>query len=99
MHALTLIHFAIVVAALFSSSNAAPIASPFRHASTASALKATKRDGSNKLVVAHVLVGNTYPYTTDNWASDIQLAYNNGVDGFALNVGSDSWQPDRVADA
>ena len=99
MFALTLIPFMAVVVALFGSSSAVPIASPFRHASTANALKAAKRDDSSKLVVAHVLVGNTYPYTTDNWASDIQLAYNNGIDGFALNVGSDSWQPDRVADA
>jgi glucan endo-1,3-alpha-glucosidase len=30
---------------------------------------------------------------------DISLASSKGVDAFALNVGSDSWQPDRVADA
>jgi len=99
MHALALIHFVVAVAALFGAVSAAPIASPFRHASKASALKAAKRDGSGKLVVAHVMVGNTYPYTIDNWTSDIQLASDNGIDGFALNVGSDSWQPDRVADA
>ncbi|EGN98394.1 glycoside hydrolase family 71 protein [Serpula lacrymans var. lacrymans S7.3] len=52
-----------------------------------------------KYVVAHVIVGNTYPYTVDNWKSDILLAHANGIDGFALNVGSDSWQPQRVADA
>ncbi|KAH9936318.1 glycoside hydrolase [Fomitopsis serialis] len=48
---------------------------------------AAKRDDSGKLVVAHVIVGNTYPYTIDNWTSDIQLASDNGIDGFALNVG------------
>ncbi|KAJ1548344.1 hypothetical protein HK405_003599 [Cladochytrium tenue] len=50
-------------------------------------------------VWAHHMVGNTYPYTQDNWASDIALASSYGIDGFALNVGSDSWQPARVADA
>lgn len=58
-----------------------------------------KRDSSSKLVVAHHIVGNTFPYTESNWASDIKLAYDSGLDGFALNVGVDSWQPDRVADA
>jgi glucan endo-1,3-alpha-glucosidase len=54
---------------------------------------------SQKYVVAHFMVGNTYPYTVDNWASDIALAYSAGIDAFALNVGSDEWQPQRVADA
>ncbi|KZP01429.1 glycoside hydrolase family 71 protein [Calocera viscosa TUFC12733] len=45
------------------------------------------------------MVGNTYPYTQDTWASDISLASSKGLDAFALNFGSDSWQPDRIADA
>ncbi|KAI0061704.1 glycoside hydrolase [Artomyces pyxidatus] len=45
------------------------------------------------------MVGNTFPYTTTDWANDIALAHDNGIDGFALNIGSDSWQPARVADA
>lgn len=45
------------------------------------------------------MVGNTYPYTVDTWAADIALAYANGIDSFALNIGSDDWQPARVADA
>lgn len=55
--------------------------------------------GNPKYVFAHHMVGNTYPYTVDNWASDIQLAHANGIDAFALNIGSDEWQPQRVADA
>ncbi|KAI0917175.1 hypothetical protein AcV5_007718 [Taiwanofungus camphoratus] len=91
MRASTLIQLTGLVAAAIV--NALPH-SPFRHRSIA------KRDnGSAKLVVAHMMVGNTYPYTVDNWASDIALAHASGIDGFALNVGSDSWQPDRVADA
>ena len=31
--------------------------------------------------------------------TDIILATSKGIDGFALNVGSDSWEPARVADA
>ncbi|EPQ54502.1 glycoside hydrolase [Gloeophyllum trabeum ATCC 11539] len=52
-----------------------------------------------KYVVAHHMVGNTFPYTADNWSADIALAHSAGIDGFALNVGSDEWQPQRVADA
>lgn len=36
--------------------------------------------------------GNAYPYTPQTWAQDIQLAHTYGIDGFALNVGSDVWQ-------
>ena len=57
------------------------------------------RPGRRKYVVAHHMVGNTYPYTQDTWASDIALAQANGIDGFALNVGTDSWQVTQVASA
>lgn len=56
-------------------------------------------DGSPKYIVAHHIVGNTFPYTPDDWADDMALAQASGIDGFALNVGVDSWQPDRVKDA
>ncbi|PSR74813.1 hypothetical protein PHLCEN_2v9527 [Hermanssonia centrifuga] len=69
------------------------IRSPFRHR------KVSKRDGSQKFVVAHHMVGNTYPYTQDDWTSDIQAAHAAGIDGFALNIGSDDWQPTQVASA
>ncbi|KAG6854668.1 hypothetical protein C0991_003316 [Blastosporella zonata] len=45
------------------------------------------------------MVGNTYPYTLQDWSDDVALAHASGVDGFALNMGVDEWQPDRVADA
>ena len=32
-------------------------------------------------------VGNTYSYTQDDWARNIQVALNATIDGFALNVG------------
>ena len=56
-------------------------------------------NGDPKYVVAHHMVGNTFPYTIDDWAEDIVLAHEAGIDGFALNMGTDSWQPARVADA
>ncbi|KAI0084982.1 glycoside hydrolase family 71 protein [Irpex rosettiformis] len=53
----------------------------------------------NKLVFAHFIVGNTYNYSTTNWKADIILASSKGIDAFALNVGSDSWEPSQVANA
>ncbi|KAF9218465.1 glycoside hydrolase family 71 protein [Gyrodon lividus] len=52
-----------------------------------------------KIVIAHFIVGNAYNYTIDNWILDISLASSKGIDGFALNVGSNPWEPTRVADA
>ncbi|KII85452.1 glycoside hydrolase family 71 protein [Plicaturopsis crispa FD-325 SS-3] len=57
------------------------------------------RDASDKLVVAHFMVGNTDPYTVDDWTKDITLASSKGIDGFALNVGSDAFQKTQVANA
>ncbi|KAJ7694797.1 glycoside hydrolase family 71 protein [Mycena rosella] len=54
---------------------------------------------SQKFVIAHFIVGNTYPYTINDWNQDIVLAASKGIDAFALNVGRDPWQPFRVADA
>ncbi|KAF8631025.1 hypothetical protein AX15_002636 [Amanita polypyramis BW_CC] len=54
---------------------------------------------AQKYVVAHHMVGNTYPYTLNDWADDIAQAHAAGIDGFALNMGRDDWQPARVADA
>jgi len=50
-------------------------------------------------VWAHHMVGNAYPYAQSDWLSDINAASSYGIDGFALNMGSDSWQPARIADA
>ncbi|KAF9031404.1 glycoside hydrolase family 71 protein [Hymenopellis radicata] len=54
---------------------------------------------SPKVVAAHVIMGNTYPYTVNDWMQDIQLASSKGIDSFALNLGADDWQIARVADA
>lgn len=68
-------------------------------APTAMSFKPLSRRGSTKYVVAHFMVGNSYPYDERNWLSDILLAHQSGIDGFALNVGRDSWQPQQVANA
>ncbi|OJT10982.1 Glucan endo-1,3-alpha-glucosidase agn1 [Trametes pubescens] len=52
-----------------------------------------------RAVFAHVIVGNTYNYTMSTWANDIALAASKGIDAFALNVGSDSWEPGQIANA
>ncbi|TEB38068.1 glycoside hydrolase [Coprinellus micaceus] len=44
------------------------------------------------------MVGNTYPYSVDDWLDDIKLAASYLIDGFVLNVGREDWQRDRVAD-
>ncbi|KAF5342756.1 hypothetical protein D9757_014508 [Collybiopsis confluens] len=62
-------------------------------------MSATSPTSSPRYVVAHHIVGNTFPYTSQDWLNDIKLANASGIDGFALNIGRDSWQPDRVADA
>ncbi|ORX34643.1 glycosyl hydrolase family 71-domain-containing protein [Kockovaella imperatae] len=50
-------------------------------------------------VFAHFMVGNTYPYDQSKWAADVAAAAAQGIDGFALNMGSDSWQPPQVTNA
>ncbi|KAJ3504028.1 hypothetical protein NLJ89_g8158 [Agrocybe chaxingu] len=59
---------------------------------------ATIEAASRNFVFAHFMVGNTYPYTVDNWFDDIQLAASQDIDGFVLNVGREDWQIQRCAD-
>lgn len=82
--------------------------------STSEARSLSKR-GLTPSVVGHFMVGNTYPYTKWDWIrgtrlfltlfasnmrrKDIRQASSKGLDAFALNLGVDSWQPDRIADA
>ncbi|ORY35656.1 glycosyl hydrolase family 71-domain-containing protein [Naematelia encephala] len=54
---------------------------------------------SSKTVYAHHMVGNTYSYTAATWADDISQAQAAGIDGFALNYGSDYWQVPHIQDA
>ena len=60
--------------------------------------KRSSSDGG-KFIFAHFMVGNSYPYGPSDWTNDFNLAMANGIAGFALNFGSDSWQPGHMADA
>lgn len=53
--------------------------------------------GANK-VFAHFMIGNTYSMTSvSQYETEIAKAISMGLDGFACNVGSDTWQPNRLS--
>ncbi|KAJ9124508.1 hypothetical protein QFC24_003299 [Naganishia onofrii] len=81
-----------------SVKSAAPAASTATGAVVAGATKIPRSSAAHE-VYAHHMVGNTYPYSQSNWATDVQLAKAASIDGFALNMGSDWWQSARVSDA
>lgn len=41
------------------------------------------------------MVGFAYPSDQNYFDNQIKRAKSAGIDGFALNVGIDQWQPDR----
>ncbi|TBU46665.1 glycoside hydrolase family 71 protein [Dichomitus squalens] len=43
------------------------------------------------------MVGNTYPYSLEDWKEDIILASTHHIDGFALNVGPEEWQKRSIS--
>ncbi|MCJ1335824.1 hypothetical protein MMC09_001098 [Bachmanniomyces sp. S44760] len=49
-----------------------------------------------KSVFAHFMVGNVYSYTEQTWANDIATAKAAHIDGFALNIGPDSYTETQV---
>lgn len=53
-----------------------------------------------KAVFAHHIVGNTYSYTTNDWANDITKAKSAGIDAFVLNIGAQtSYTDTQLANA
>ncbi|XDG06449.1 hypothetical protein ABKA04_006064 [Annulohypoxylon sp. FPYF3050] len=55
------------------------------------------RQGSGRQVFAHYMVGLTSGQSKDQWQKDITDAKSAGIDGFALNVGSqDSWNAEQL---
>ncbi|KAG8862543.1 hypothetical protein FRB96_001100 [Tulasnella sp. 330] len=84
------------------STTASATASAVSAVNSTSAFNATTvtppASSSGKLVVAHYMMGNAYSATVASLKNDIALAQSASIDGFALNVGSDSWQPGRVTD-
>jgi glucan endo-1,3-alpha-glucosidase len=53
----------------------------------------------NKKVFANYMVGFAYSTDQNFFDAQIKRAKSVGIDGFALNVGIDNWQPDLVAKA
>lgn len=53
-------------------------------------------DSKTREVFAHFIVGIVPAYTQDDWVVDMELAQHYGIDGFALNVGADSWNHDQL---
>ena len=84
---------------VIESSTIATSASASAQTSAAAEPTSAPSSADTHNVWAHHMVGNTYPYAESDWLSDIQAASSYGIDGFALNMGSDSWQPARIADA
>ena len=62
---------------------------------------ATKSSSSNidKKVFAHYMVGFAYSSDQNFFDGQIKKAKSAGIDGFAMNVGIDDWQPDRISKA
>lgn len=66
-------------------------------ANTALAGVALPRQGGGRQVFAHYMVGLTSGQTRDQWQTDISQAKSAGIDGFALNIGSqDSWNGEQL---
>ena len=88
MHTSTL--FAALGLCAISLVNAIPVSHPFSHNAF------VKRSSGPKAVFAHFMMGNAFPYTQKDFEDDVKLASASGIDAFALNIGTDSWQPDHV---
>ncbi|QRW06948.1 alpha-1,3-glucanase [Ceratobasidium sp. AG-Ba] len=67
--------------------------------STTSARSHSKRASAPKSVFSHFIVGNSYNFDSNMWASNIKLASSKSIDAFTLNLGPDVWQPERVKTA
>ncbi|ODN93422.1 hypothetical protein L198_05287 [Cryptococcus wingfieldii CBS 7118] len=52
--------------------------------------------GGEKKVFAHFMVGIVSTYTQSDWLADMQLAKDAGIDGFALNIGVDSYSEGQL---
>src|ERR1700760_4946698 len=52
-----------------------------------------------KDVFAHYIVGSTAQYTQADWLRSVQQAARAGIDGFALNIGADSYTNAQLTNA
>ncbi|KAH8681791.1 glycoside hydrolase [Xylariales sp. PMI_506] len=83
---------------MFVKSAAAALVALLLSATPAASRNVTSRDtAGTKRVFAHYMVGYTDGQALSQWVQDMQYAQLSGIDGFALNMGTDSWQPDQIA--
>lgn len=55
-----------------------------------------ERATGTKYVFAHFIVGIVASYTQDDWTNDMTLAQSIGIDGFALDIGMDSYNDQQL---
>ncbi|WWC88604.1 uncharacterized protein L201_003517 [Kwoniella dendrophila CBS 6074] len=53
--------------------------------------------GRPRLAVAHFMLGNTYPFTEEDWIKTFDLAQDTGLDALALNLGPEEWQLNQAS--
>ncbi|KAK8858540.1 hypothetical protein IAR55_002767 [Kwoniella newhampshirensis] len=56
-------------------------------------------DSRPRLVVAHFMLGNTYPFTEEDWSATFDLAEDTSVDALVLNLGPEDWQSSQAQTA
>ncbi|KAF7972300.1 hypothetical protein HWV62_18470 [Athelia sp. TMB] len=54
------------------------------------------RATGTKYVFAHFIVGIVASYAQSDWTNDMKLAQSIGIDGFALNIGKDSYNAQQL---
>ncbi|KAK0383184.1 hypothetical protein NLU13_9097 [Sarocladium strictum] len=54
------------------------------------------RADTSRLVFAHYMVGLTYDQAPSQWDKDISEAKSAGIDGFALNIGTDTYTDEQL---
>ncbi|KAH7100577.1 glycosyl hydrolase family 71-domain-containing protein [Auriculariales sp. MPI-PUGE-AT-0066] len=69
-----------------------------RHSANNSTIVA-RQDAGPKQVFAHFMLGIVASYTVADWEQDINQAKNIGIDGFALNSGTDTYTRDQLHNA
>ncbi|OXH33821.1 hypothetical protein J008_02942 [Cryptococcus neoformans] len=45
-----------------------------------------------RIAVGHFMLGNTYPFQSEDWERVFSLAQDTSLDGLALNIGPEEWQ-------
>jgi hypothetical protein len=88
----------VSIATPSSTSTADSATSPLPTLSLPPSLATNPNNSSShpRLVFAHFMVGIVSTYQPSNWERDMNLAKSYGIDGFALNVGKDSYTESQL---